>query len=255
MPIITLTTDLGDSDYYVGAVKGYILSHCPPATIVDISNKVRPFDVGHAAFLLRNAFREFPIGTTHLAHVQSGRDAPDRNVLVVYDQHYFIGPDNGLFSMVVEPPVEVYALKPRKPRSTFPTRDNLAPVACDLLNGINPAEIGMRQENLVELAMLRPAISPDGIRCNVIHTDHFGNVVLNLTRKRFEEARQDRNFAVNLKGNNTIEALADTYSDVHQGEALCLFNSAGYMELAVNSGHAANLFGLAIGDSIRIDFI
>lgn len=252
MPIITLTTDLGDSDYFVGALKGYILSHSPGTTIVDVSHSIPHHDVAEAAFTIANCFRDFPPGTVHLVSADGG-GAVGRNVIVRSEGHLFVGPDNGIFSLALTGEVEAFTTNGSHP-STVPALDHLAPLACQIANGRSPEQLGQPSQSIVRLAPLRPSISPEGIRCNVLHVDHFGNAVLNLSLKSFEEARQDRKFAIRLRGNNTVDRIGSSYQDGGEGEVLCLPTRSGLLQIAVTLGRADDLFGLHRGESVRIDF-
>jgi S-adenosylmethionine hydrolase len=253
MPIITLTTDLGGSDYYVGALKGSIITRSPEARIVDITHHIPPFDVQAAAYVIRHAWQEFPPKTIHLVWVESGQNPSSRNIIIAHQEHLFVGPDNGLFAIVFDDEVEAFAVSDRVPTS-FPSIDSMVDVIAGLAAGRQPGEFGQRTDSFIRISGLNARVTPEGIRCNVIHVDHYGNAVLNLSRKTFEEALQHRNFVIQLRGNNTITALSRSYSERLEGDALCLFNRSGLMEIAINCGNAGSMLGLQVGETVRIDF-
>lgn len=254
MPIITLTTDLGDSDYFVGALKGYILSQVPEVTITDISHNIRLYDIVQAALALRHASVRFPPGTVHLGSVQAEGQSRKRDLLTISNGQSYIAPDNGLLSLVVDKPEAIYTLKPAVENTTFPALDNLAPVACQLLRGVSPSELGDAVQGFEQVHTLQPDIGPDYLRSNVVHIDHFGNVILNVSKSMFEEVKGDRAFLLQLRRNHSVDRIGMRYDEVPVGELNCLFNSMGLLEISVNHGRANSLFGLNQGDSVRIDF-
>ena len=255
MAIITLTTDLGLSDYYVGAVKGKILTECPDANVVDISHQIRPFDVFQAAFVLKNVYKDFPEGTIHLTNVESDLES-SRYLLIKHQNQYFIGHDNGIFFIVFNgEPEEAYELDVlENKRYTFPARDVMADFCCRLYKGENPEDIGKRIYNLQSLSELQPILGERSIKGNIVYIDRYENVMVNITRDMFENARAGRRFAILFKRNEFIETISDRYNAVPDGEKLAFFNAAGYLEIAINKGKASSLLGLRINDTVTIDF-
>lgn len=257
-PIITLLTDFGLEDTYVASMKGVILGLCPTARLIDISHLVAPQDVRAGAFLLAECYRDFPPGTIHLAVVDPGVGT-DRHGLVLQADHYcFVGPDNGLFSWVLRGAVawEAYSLERSEfwrasVSKTFHGRDIFAPVAAHLGKGVPARTFGPPR---------RPLLAPwtDAIQTGtellgeIIHIDHFGNAVTNVTRATLERFGSPSSLAVSV-GGLTLGPIADTYGDAEEsGRAVALIGSGHRLEIAVNRGHAARMCGLRRGDPVRI---
>src|SRR5678815_1388608 len=198
VPIITLTTDFGNSDHYVAAVKAAMLTVSTQIAIVDITHEIPAHDVLEAGWVLRNTYAAFPKWTVHLAVVDPGVGTSRRPIIAVTETSYFIGPDNGIFSYVfeVEPPVKVIELTAAHyfragVSPTFHARDIFGPVAAHLARGIDSSNFGDAVENIVRLDLPRPKVTPEGaIRATVAHVDRFGNVILNVTRSSMESMAQ-----------------------------------------------------------------
>ncbi len=256
MPIITLTSDLGERDHYVAALKGVLLSALPTLQIVDVSHQIAPFDIAHAAFVLKNAYRHFPKGTVHMVSVESSDNQKSKILLIKNGEHFFIGFDNGLFSLIFEETVEaIYRIEDSENRkSTFPFRDQMAPIAISLLNGSNPENLGTRIDAYKQKQQIQPILDSNTLRGSILYFDHYGNAMSNISKRLFEEAIGNGRFSISFKRNETVQKISQTYSDVPEGEKLCLFNADGFLELAINKGEARRLFGLKIGDIIEIEF-
>ena len=188
--VITLLTDFGVADYFVGSVKGVILSLNPQARIVDLTHEIPAQDIEAAAFTLLAAYKSFPKGTVHVAVVDPGVGSTRRGIAVVAADQFFVGPDNGIFSYIYEreSKFSVYELSNeeffREPVSpTFHGRDIFAPVAAALSNGVKPAKLGPRVTDPVKLAPLTPEVRDSRILARIIHIDRFGNCVTNITRE------------------------------------------------------------------------
>lgn len=258
MSIITLTTDWGLRDHYVAAVKGAIYSRYHDAIVVDISHLVPPFDIIHASFILKHAYPNFPKGSIHVIGVntQSGKDV---SYIAMYSQgHYFIGADNGIFSLICdEHPEKIIELNSEGIDNTliFPTKNIFVKAACHLAQGGKIEELGTEKSGFWERVLLRPAIDASVIRGSVIYIDSYGNVITNITQKLFNEVGRGRSFTIFFrKFNYNITALSKTYNDVPEGEKLALFNTLDLLEIAMNQGKANGLLGLKLNDSIRIEF-
>lgn len=254
MPIVTLTTDLGTQDYYVAIIKGALLNEEASLTMVDISHQIKTYDIVQAAFLFRNAWRSFPSGTIHLLGVNNLYGADRRFLLTAREGHYFIAPDNGLFSLLFSSmPDTVYAL-PFPEEESFPLKTIFSRAVGLLLRKRPLAEIGQAVTDLVERITFQPVISPARIRGAVIHIDHYENVIINISRELFQQVGKNRSFSLFFKRHDPITQLSRHYYDVPVGELLCLFNSAGFLEIAINMGKAGSLLGLHVEDTIQIDF-
>lgn len=257
---------MGWRDYYVGVLKGAIYSQLPNAVVVDISHDIPAFDIAHAAFVLRNSYHHFPKGSVHVIGVNPDLDLHEgvMHVVVTYRGHYFIGADNGIFSLMFDgQPDDIYELDLSQSvdEMTFPTKDVFVPAACHLLRGGTPEVVGRRRDKLKTLSMFRPVVEPDAIRGSIIYIDSYGNAFTNITRQLFREVARGRNFKVVYGGSNSIiREISDAYNNVPEGERLALFGSEGYLEIAINrgaygaGGSAASLLGLKINQAVRIEF-
>ncbi len=256
MPIVTLTSDLGNKDYYVAIIKGKILSQAENVNIVDISHEIAPFNIQEAAFLLKNSFFHFPAGTIHLVSVHAEKREATKCLLILYKKHYFVGIDNGLFSLLFdEHPQKIIEIQNGKvPASSFITKDVLCDVVGDILAGKSIESLGNVIQSIESKTYLNPPDNAYLMRVNIIYIDRFGNLILNITKDKFENTRAGRNFVINYKRNEELREISDTYGDVSEGERLCLFNASGYLEIAINKGNANQLLGLHLDNTIQIEF-
>ncbi|HRN38646.1 MAG TPA: SAM-dependent chlorinase/fluorinase, partial [Flavobacteriales bacterium] len=184
MAIITLTSDMGTSDHYVAAVKGAILSQLKEAVIVDISHQIAPFNNRHAAFVLRNAWPHFPEGTVHIIGVNPEADGQTPHVAAGFKGHFFVGADSGIFHLLFDgqpDTVVELTLKPDDGRLTFPTKHVFVKAACHLARGGTIDLLGRKLAAVREQINVRPVVNNDTIRGEVIHVDHYGNVITNIT--------------------------------------------------------------------------
>lgn len=256
MPLITLLTDFGSQDYFVGAMKGAILSINPAANIVDITHEIPPQDVRAGAFNLLAVYRDFPAGTIHVGVVDPGVGSTRRGVVIGCAGQFFVGPDNGLFSWICEREESFRAFELsnekffRHPVSrTFHGRDIFAPVAAALSNGVSVAEFGPVIDDLIRLESLAPGTADDGrIEATIIHVDRFGNCITNLTREHFGAG------ARLIVSDREVSALREFFSEGEQGgDALfCLVGSAGFLEIAARNSSAAKILGARRGDRVIV---
>ena len=264
MRIITLTTDMGLKDYYVAAVKGVIMSQLDDVHIVDISHQISPFDIAQASFVLRNCYHEFPKGTIHIIGINPFEKGENLHLLIEYDGHYFIGADNGIFSLLFSQfPEKIFRLNIYEETAiqSFPTKNVFAKAACHIARGGTPEIIGTQIQEVKKKQLFRATVEKNVIKGTVIYIDSYGNVITNITPKLFREIQQGRNFKIHLaRAAYTISKINKNYNEVSEGEKLALFSSSGYLEIAINkgvegSGGGANkLFGLKISDTITIEF-
>ena len=235
VPIITLLTDFGHQDPYVGIMKGVILGICPEACIVDLTHEVIPYRISQAAFLLQQSWSYFPKGSIHVVVVDPGVGTARRPLLVEAGGHYFIGPDNGVFSMLPAPSSREIALKHPPASSTFHGRDIFAPAAARLANGIPLHELGAPVHNTVKL---------DFEKGTVLHIDRFGNVITNLRGSDFTGALSF--------GSHVIRKRIATYAEAPPGELFLIEGSSGYIEIALNQGSASERLRIAVGAALTI---
>jgi S-adenosyl-L-methionine hydrolase (adenosine-forming) len=260
-PIITLTTDFGLNDHFIGTVKGVILSIVPEAVIVDISHSVQAFDVLDGALTISQAYSYFPVGTTHVVVVDPGVGSERRAIIASTERHYFVAPDNGVLSMVFEREERMwvrqitaqhYFLQPRS--DTFHARDVFAPIAAYLAKGVDPEKMGEEIQDYVKFASPKPkAINENTLRGVVLKVDRFGNLVTNITPQDapmlFEEHPQDFKIVVGKKEINSMQKI---YANARPGELFGILGSMGYLEVAANRGSAYQLIGSGKGTEVMV---
>lgn len=253
MPIVTLTTDFGTQDYYAGALKGALLRRHPDLHLVDLSHDISPFDIVQGAFVLRNTWPEFPEGTIHLLGVHCVYSLGFRFVAARYKGHFFLAPDNGLLTLLFDDldPADLRTL-PTNVSEHFAVKKVFAEAVAHIASGAPFEDLGEFPAPLLQRISIQPVITPGRIRGTVIHIDNFDNVIVNIRRELFEKEAGDRSFSLYFKRNDPITKMSDNYCDVPIGEQLCLFNSAGFLEIAVNMGRASTLLGLKVEDVIEI---
>jgi len=260
-PLITLLTDFGTTDYFVGAVKGVILSINPAARVVDITHEIPPQDIEAAAFTLLAAYPSFPAGTVHVAVVDPGVGSTRRAILVEAAGQVFVGPDNGIFSYVYEaaPDIRVFEITNqkyfRKPvSSTFNGRDVFAPVAAAVSTGIKPSELGKQIRDPILLASLLPEKSGKGtVRGRIIHIDRFGNCITNITARELTEKMIADGAYLVAKGAK-VNSFQNFFSE-HGGRGRKVFGiwgSAGFLELAAKDKSAAKILKVKRGQPIDL---
>jgi len=247
MPLVTLTSDIGEQDYLVGAVKGRLLRINPEFQIIDITHKLSPFNYPQAAYVCRNAIKNFPEFTFHIVLVNLFESKPEQLLLAFHKDQYLVCADNGLIGMILEDKPEMVIgipLEKTAIKNTLYCIDIAAKAITQLINGQPVQNIGIPDNGYIEKNPLRPTLGEDWIEGQIIFIDNFENVIVNITQEQFEEQRKGRRFKIVFKRDEIIERISGSYADVPQGEKLVLFNSAGYMEIAINKGNAAGLFGL-----------
>ncbi|MBC8986602.1 SAM-dependent chlorinase/fluorinase [Pedobacter sp. N36a] len=257
MAIITLTTDLGSKDFYQAALKGSILSILPTANIVDVTHEVPSFNISYAAFVLKNVYPYFPKGTVHLIGIDSVFSENTRYIALKYRDHFFVGADNGIFSLLFEEiPEEIVELNIMQDLKYlhFPLVDIFVKAAIHLAKGGRLKDIGMPTDSIEERMLLNPVIERDIIRGSVIYIDTFSNVITNITKELFTKIQRNRDFTLYFRKSETITQLSWHYNEVPEGEKLCLFGISNHLEIAINKGKASGLLGLHLNDIIRIEF-
>lgn len=256
-PVVTLLTDFGERDGYVGIVKGVLLGICPTARIIDLSHDIAPQDVTEGALVLASAVAYFPPRTIHLAVVDPGVGTERRAVLIETDGFVLIGPDNGLLSLAAErgPVRSVVHLDQRRyhlaaPSQTFHARDVFAPAAGHRALGVPATELGTAVDGFERLTLPKLRKLEDTIEGQVIHVDRFGNLVCNVQHEDVDAFRADR-FSINIGGVQLPE-VSPHYSAVREGKVLALWNSWGRLEIAVRNGSAARQLRARCGDRVQV---
>jgi S-adenosylmethionine hydrolase len=266
-PILTLTTDFGASDHYVGAMKGVILGICPQAQIVDICHDVTPFQIAEGAYVIAQASDCFPKKTVHVVVVDPGVGTARRPILVEAAGQYFVGPDNGVLAMVYSRGKHKVRLIAndryfRQPVSaTFHGRDIFAPVAAHVAAGIPPSRMGKPMEDYLRPEFAKPQRSGEHTWTgSILKIDRFGNVVTNFHVRDFPELRRQlagesachTNDLALTVGRRKIAALAQNYAESRPGALFLIVGSSGYLEVSVNQGSAAKAMGCKAGEPVTL---
>ncbi len=254
MGIVTITSDFGGKDYYLARIKGAILCAAPDWQIVDVAHDIDNYDIVQAAFVFGQAWSSFPEGTIHLVSVNDFPVRDGRFVAIQRQGHYFIGPDNGLFSLVFQESLQQVRVLPAPRESRFPLSAIYGEAIGHLAGGASFDTLGRPAEGIVQRITFQPVISASQIRGSVIYIDNFENAVVNISKELFEQVGRGRAFALYFKRHEPLRNLVTHFHDVGVGEPLCRFNSAGYLEIAVNMGRACTLLGLNVEDMVQIDF-
>jgi hypothetical protein len=275
MSIITLTTDYGLKDHFVGALKGKILSEYPEATIIDISHDIDPFNTVEASYIIGASYASFPKGTVHLIGVDLEFNKENQHIVMQWNDHYFIAADNGILSMLSQKivPQKIVAINihDRLPNDATDL-DVFVKVACHIAKGGLLNIIGKELKNIKQVVDLQAVIANDGnsLKGYVIYIDHFGNVVTNISKKQFLEVAKGRPYEIVMRTKN-IKTILPNYSAIassekyeiknYEGEKLAIFNEAGFLEIAIfrsnpsKVGSANSLLGLNYRDVINIKFV
>lgn len=247
MPLITLTSDIGEQDFLTAAIKGQLLQTNNNFSIIDISHSLSPFNYPQSAYVCRNAFKNFATGTFHLVLVNIFDEKPEHMLLAEHNGHIIGCADNGLLTMILEEvPQKVVALQLGKTqqKNTLYCIQVFANAINKLCNGKTLEDVGDASVSIQVKNPLKPLLGNNWIEGQIIFIDNFENVVVNINKEEFEEQRKGRSFTIVFKRDEVIDKISETYADVPEGEKLALFNSGGYLEIAINKGNAAGLFGL-----------
>ncbi len=276
MAIITLTTDFGLKDHFVGSLKGAIYTALPEAIIVDISHDISPFNIEECAYILENSYKNFPKGSIHIIGIDSEATVENQHIAVYLDGHYFIGANNGVIGLIASEIKAEKSIEIQLPNQTEVAMQAMAifaQVACHIARGGTLEVVGKPFKALKELTGFLPSVTDKGNKIvgSVIYIDNYGNIVTNIRKKFFEAYRKGRAFEINAR-TNKITQIHSTYSDIinfdlessHRngaGDLLALFNSSEYIELAIYKsdlktvGGASSLLGIDYRDTITINFL
>lgn len=260
MPIITLLTDYGLRDHYVGELKGVILTIAPKAQIVDITHDIEPFNVRQAAFVLQRVWSRYPAGTVHCAVVDPGVGSDRRIILGQYAERFVVAPDNGLVTWVHrEYETEgMFVVEDRRyflPQisTTFHGRDIMAPVAAHLATGVKPRSFGRITDRLEMLPIpARAEPTEGGWAGNVIYVDRFGTMVTNIREEQLHTTRGEQRLWDVLVNGTSIGPIRSAFGDVSTGSALAIVGGSGFLEVAVNQGSAAQRFASLVNVRVEV---
>jgi S-adenosylmethionine hydrolase len=262
-PLITLTTDFGVSDHFVGTIKGVILGIAPDARIVDISHSVQPFDVLDGALTISQAYTYFPSGTVHMVVIDPGVGTTRRPILATTERHHFVAPDNGVLSLVYdreerlsvrEIKAEHYYLQPVS--NTFHARDIFSPVAAYLAKRVDADRFGEEITDFVRFTAPKPkANGTNGLRGVVLKVDRFGNMITNITEKDAPALFEAEPPAFKITvGKREISEMKSAYALGAPGEVFGILGSMGFLEIAANRGSAAQVLGVGKGSEVNVVF-
>jgi hypothetical protein len=275
MSVITLTTDFGNKDHYVGSVKGALYNELNNVNIVDISHNISPFNIVEAAYIIENSYKNFPEGSIHIIGVDSEKTIEQSHLVIILDNHYFICANNGIMSLIaskINPEKIIEINIHNNIISTFSVIDVFVKIAAHIYRGGSIDLVGNQIYILKELYNLNPILNEKSneITGNVIYVDNYDNVVTNISKKIFTEFGKSRPFEINAR-NYIFKEIVESYGkairfDIKKenrkeiGKKIALFNQSNYLELSIYKsnpqtfGGAASLFGLNYRDVITIKF-
>jgi S-adenosylmethionine hydrolase len=255
MPFITLLTDSGESDHYVASIKAKIISTNPGIGLVDISHAISSCDIGHAAYVLRSVFREFPKGTVHLVGVNAVGNKGDAYIALQLEDHYFVGADNGFFGLISEKSHQQIAqLNTVAPViTTFPERDIFAPAAAKIASGVSLTDLGKPLPAFKRMIDRQVKATKKQITGQVIRVDSAGNLITNIPKEAFAVLSRDKAYVVQF-GGEKFRRIHTQYNQAEEGECFIMFNSLGLLEIGIYKGNAAELLGLSYDSTVNIIF-
>lgn len=259
MGVITICSDWNGRDYYLGALKGRLLSLCQAAQIVDLSQNIESYNISEAAFIVKNAYHYYPEGSIHIITVNSEASSEHPHVAILYRGHYFIGTDNGMFNLMFrELPDEIIQIKANDKDAhllNFPELSVFAPAAGHIYNKGKLPALGKKMDSLYNMVPIRALIQEDTMTGKVIYIDSYSNATVNISKDRFYSSLEGRDFEILVQSNqHLITKISNHYSDVPEGDILAIFNSAGMLELAMNKGELSKLLQIDTNSDIRVKF-
>jgi S-adenosylmethionine hydrolase len=258
MAIVTFLSDFGLSDQYVAAVKAKILSVNPNITIVDITHQISTCDISHAAYTLQSVFREFPKGTVHIVAVSPSGIHTKKYIAIKLEDHFFVGEDSGLFGIISkQAPIAMVDINKLNPiESTFDAKDILAPIAAKLASGGNIYEMGVELENINGFTPTIAKIEKPQIAGNIVHIDHYGNLITNIFKNEFEHIHKINKacpFEISFR-KEKFTKFHQKVGEVGEGECFAFFNSDNRLEIGINQGNGSQLLGLRMNNQVFINF-
>ena len=247
MSYITLLSDFGLQDASVAIAKGAMLQHAPDCNIIDITHEVQPFNIKQAAYLLGAAYKHFPKGTCHVPLFDIFSDGTPRLILSEYKGHYFLAPDNGLLSLALnDKDIRSWLGLELQRSQSFNDWLKEAGTLINNLQAGQPDELGLTPYDARQIASDHP-LDANTIDCEIVHIDQFDNIVVNFTKQQYEQLGPIKEFRLAFIKTEAITEISTNYSDVREGYRLCRFNGNDHLEIAINHGRAASLFGMRLG--------
>lgn len=255
MALVTLLTDSGESDHYIASIKARILSVNPDVRIIDISHHIRLFDIGHGAFVLRSVFHQFAKGTVHLVGVDSAGNRGDAFIIMLLEDHYFVGCDNGLFSLLSQKlPEKIWEINVEsRVLTTFPELEIFAGTAARLSAGQDPEALGKPLTALKRLTDRQVKATRKQITGHIIRVDNFGNLITNIPKQAFDTMSKGREYTI-LFGGEKFRRIFTLYNQAELGEIFIVFNNLEFLEIGIYKGNASELLGLGYDSVVNIIF-
>lgn len=253
MPLITFLSDFGYTDHYVAALKARILQDAPQAQIVDISHHIEPFNIAHGVYVLNAIFRDFPAGSVHLVAVDSQGAREGRFHAIKFQEHYFLAADNGILSLLTESHPELMIALSAEGKMGHPAKEVLAPAAAFLSKGGDIRELGPETNVMHQLLHRQLRLSDHSITGHVIHVDHYGNLITNITRDSLDAIGHGRSFTIRF-ARETVDRISANYNAVDEGDCVCVFTSQNQLAIGINKGNAAELLGMYFDSRVDISF-
>ncbi len=252
MIFITLTTEWHEGDYFNGILRGKLATLCPEAVVINNASSIPPFNIKHGAFVVRNTFQHYPEGSIHLVLINSDMPADGNYLIVKSQEHYFVGADNGIFSLILNADPEMtIGIK----KSDFNDEIELfAMAAAAIVKGKDISKLGTTGISITEKVPLRATIEKDVIIGSIIFIDSYGNAITNITREIFGRVFEHKSFRVFIKSNKYYtEKISETYHDEPVGELVSRFNSLDLLEISINGDNLCRLFDIETDDAVRVE--
>ncbi len=252
MPLITLTTEWREDDFFNGIVRGKLSSGCPGAVIVSNAGGIPPLNIMHAAFVIRNTYGHYPEGTIHLIFISSEGSGENPHLLVRAHNHWFVGADNGIFNLILNSEPDLIISLDNEEGDDEITLFTMT--ASALVRGVQPEKLGRHISSVSEKVPLRATIDRNVIIGSVIFIDSYGNAITNITREIFSRVFEGRDFRILIKSNNYYtEKISRFYHDEPVGEIVTRFNTLDLLELSINGANLCQLFAVDTGDAVRVE--
>lgn len=253
MQLISLITDYGLDDHYGAEMKAALYKNCENVRLLDVCHNLKVYDIFLAAYYLKNIIPSLPDDSINIVSVNNYYEKHPRYLVFKKDSHFYIGPDNGIFSMVMEEIEDPYLIDLEKCPGKQVYQIYAHAAAC-IHHGLPLDEFATPVKEYNARLGFRPVVTSNQIKATIIHIDHYENVITNLTRELFEKSRNGRSFSIYYKPNDPIEMLSKHYGEVSPGETMAWFNAAGHLEIAINMGKASSTLHLFANETIQIDF-